>query len=188
MTVLHDYGGAILLISHDRALLDGLCTRTIAFANGRAEEYAGNFSYFETASVERRAIQRKQYEAQLIDLDQDGVPDRLEDEGVLLQSIAMIEQLLIVGDEQDLLRESDQGREEAPFTILDLSIPLLPGAVDLEELLDQSLEPGVEPATFEAGCGEQSAERVESFFCLLEISDILSWADGQSVRVARVFE
>ncbi len=61
---LHDYGGAILLISHDRALLDGLCTRTIAFANGRAEEYAGNFSYFETASVERRAIQRKQYEAQ----------------------------------------------------------------------------------------------------------------------------
>lgn len=61
---LHDYGGAMILISHDRALLDGLCTRTIAFSNGRAEEYAGNFSFFETASVERRAIQRKQYEAQ----------------------------------------------------------------------------------------------------------------------------
>lgn len=61
---LHEYSGAILLISHDRALLDGLCTRTIAFASGRAEEYAGNFSYFEKASVERRAIQRKQYESQ----------------------------------------------------------------------------------------------------------------------------
>lgn len=61
---LQNYAGAILLISHDRALLDGLCSRTIAFANGQAEEYAGNFSFFERQSVERRAIQRKQYEAQ----------------------------------------------------------------------------------------------------------------------------
>lgn len=61
---LHGYPGAILIISHDRSLLDGLCTRTIAFANGRAEEYAGNFSYFERESVLRRETHRKQYEAQ----------------------------------------------------------------------------------------------------------------------------
>jgi ATP-binding cassette, subfamily F, member 3 len=61
---LHSYPGAILIISHDRSLLDGLCTRTIAFSNGRAEEYAGNFSYFERESVHRREIQRKQYESQ----------------------------------------------------------------------------------------------------------------------------
>ncbi|TAG09672.1 MAG: ABC transporter ATP-binding protein [Verrucomicrobia bacterium] len=61
---LNHYPGAILLISHDRALLDQLCTRTIAFANGRAEEYAGNFSYFERESVLRRETQQKQYDAQ----------------------------------------------------------------------------------------------------------------------------
>jgi ATP-binding cassette subfamily F protein 3 len=61
---LVNYPGAILLISHDRALLDTLCTRTIAFANGRAEEYAGNFSWFERESVLRKEIQFKQYEAQ----------------------------------------------------------------------------------------------------------------------------
>jgi ATP-binding cassette subfamily F protein 3 len=61
---LVSYPGAILLISHDRALLDTLCTRTIAFANGRAEEYAGNFSYFERESVLRKEIQLRQYEAQ----------------------------------------------------------------------------------------------------------------------------
>ena len=61
---LVNYPGAILLISHDRALLDTLCTRTIAFSNGRAEEYAGNFSYFERESVLRKEIQLKQYEAQ----------------------------------------------------------------------------------------------------------------------------
>ena len=61
---LINYPGAILLISHDRGLLDTLCTRTIAFSKGRAEEYAGNFSYFERESVLRRDTQRKQYEAQ----------------------------------------------------------------------------------------------------------------------------
>ncbi|MFK7850089.1 MAG: ABC-F family ATP-binding cassette domain-containing protein [Akkermansiaceae bacterium] len=61
---LINYPGAILLISHDRALLDTLCTRTIAFAHGRAEEYAGNFSYFEKESVLRKEIQLKQYTAQ----------------------------------------------------------------------------------------------------------------------------
>ncbi len=61
---LVNYPGAILLISHDRALLDMLCTRTIAFSHGRAEEYAGNYSYFERESVLRREIQLKQYEAQ----------------------------------------------------------------------------------------------------------------------------
>jgi ATP-binding cassette, subfamily F, member 3 len=61
---LFSYPGAIILISHDRGLLDKLCTRTIAFSKGRAEEYAGNFSYFERESVLRRETQRKQYESQ----------------------------------------------------------------------------------------------------------------------------
>jgi len=61
---LINYPGAILLISHDRGLLDTLCTRTIAFTHGRAEEYAGNFSYFERESVLRREVQLKQYQAQ----------------------------------------------------------------------------------------------------------------------------
>jgi ATP-binding cassette subfamily F protein 3 len=61
---LANYPGAVILISHDRGLLDKLCTRTIAFAHGRAEEYAGNFSWFERESVLRRETQRRQYEAQ----------------------------------------------------------------------------------------------------------------------------
>jgi ATP-binding cassette subfamily F protein 3 len=61
---LKGYPGAILLISHDRGLLDTLCTRTIAFHHGRAEEYAGNFSYYEKEAVLRKEIRLKQYTAQ----------------------------------------------------------------------------------------------------------------------------
>lgn len=43
---LKNYGGAILLISHDLALLDSLTTRTIAFENGRVQHYAGNYSFY----------------------------------------------------------------------------------------------------------------------------------------------
>ena len=56
---LRSYRGAICIISHDIALLDGLVQRTIAFHHGRAEEYAGNFSYYLKESAARKeALQR----------------------------------------------------------------------------------------------------------------------------------
>ncbi len=61
---LRNYKGAIILISHDVALLDALVTRTIAFQHGRAEEYAGNFSFFMKESVLRKEILIRQKKAQ----------------------------------------------------------------------------------------------------------------------------
>lgn len=61
---LRTYRGAIILISHDVALLDSLVSRTIAFYHGRAEEYAGNFSYFLKESVQRKEILLRQKKAQ----------------------------------------------------------------------------------------------------------------------------
>jgi len=61
---LENYPGAIIIISHDIALLDTLTKRTIAFTNGKAEEYAGNYSYYVTESKHRKEIQWKQYKSQ----------------------------------------------------------------------------------------------------------------------------
>ena len=58
------YRGAIILISHDLALLDSLTTRTIAFHNGRAEEYAGNYSFYLKERKHRKEILEKQYKSQ----------------------------------------------------------------------------------------------------------------------------
>jgi ATP-binding cassette subfamily F protein 3 len=61
---LHSYRGAIILISHDRSMMDGLTTRTIAFHHGRAEEFTGNYSSYETQLKERQEVLRKQKIAQ----------------------------------------------------------------------------------------------------------------------------
>ena len=67
---LVNYPGAILIISHDLALLDMLTTRTIAFHHGRAEEYAGNYSFYTKESVLRKEILIKQYKAQQREIKQ----------------------------------------------------------------------------------------------------------------------
>jgi len=61
---LHSNKGAIILISHDRSMMDGLTTRTIAFHHGRAEEFTGNYSSYETQLKERQDTLRKQKVAQ----------------------------------------------------------------------------------------------------------------------------
>lgn len=63
---LMHYNGAIILVSHDRAFLDNLTTRTFALSSGRFEEYAGNYSFFEKERHVRRELllnqQRNQQE------------------------------------------------------------------------------------------------------------------------------
>ena len=61
---LRSYRGAICIISHDIALLDGLVQRTIAFHHGRAEEYAGNFSFYLRESAARKEQLQRAAKAQ----------------------------------------------------------------------------------------------------------------------------
>jgi len=52
-TYLQKYDGAILLVSHDRAFLDSLCTRIFALNRGQLEIYHGNYSFFEKEQAQR---------------------------------------------------------------------------------------------------------------------------------------
>jgi ATP-binding cassette subfamily F protein 3 len=56
---LQSYEGAIILISHDRAFLDGLCNRIFALTHSRIDAYTGNYSSFEEQAAARyeQAIQ-----------------------------------------------------------------------------------------------------------------------------------
>jgi ATP-binding cassette subfamily F protein 3 len=52
---LRAFGGSVLLVSHDRALLDAVGTRTIAIEDGRLRSYAGGWAEYLRAREARRA-------------------------------------------------------------------------------------------------------------------------------------
>ena len=56
--------GALLLVSHDRYLLDAVTSRTLELDDGRIEDYPGNYSYYATERVARRARQQELFERQ----------------------------------------------------------------------------------------------------------------------------
>ncbi|MBK1880148.1 ABC-F family ATP-binding cassette domain-containing protein [Pelagicoccus mobilis] len=58
---LRKYHGSLLMVSHDRAFLDSLTTRTFEVYQGALTVYTGNYSKYESASVERRTQLEKAY-------------------------------------------------------------------------------------------------------------------------------
>ena len=61
---LKNYNGAVLLISHDRAFLDNVTTRTIEISLGKAYDYKGPYSKYVVLRAERREQQMAAYENQ----------------------------------------------------------------------------------------------------------------------------
>ena len=51
---LRGYDGAVLVVSHDRAFMDGMVNTVMEIANGKLEMYSGNYSDYERQRVERR--------------------------------------------------------------------------------------------------------------------------------------
>ena len=61
---LKNYNGAVLLISHDRAFLDNVTTRTIELSLGKVYDYKVTYSKFVELRAERRAQQMAAYQNQ----------------------------------------------------------------------------------------------------------------------------
>jgi len=61
---LKNYNGAIVLVSHDRAFLDNITTRTIEISLGRIYDYKANYSQYVELRVERREQQQAAYRNQ----------------------------------------------------------------------------------------------------------------------------
>ncbi len=61
---LKNYNGAVLLISHDRAFLDNVTTRTVELSLGKIYDYKVPYSKYVVLRAERRAQQLAAYENQ----------------------------------------------------------------------------------------------------------------------------
>jgi ATP-binding cassette subfamily F protein 3 len=58
--LLGDFDGALVCVSHDRAFLDGLCTRILCVEDGRVRAYDGNYSQFHDARLAEQAAREAQ--------------------------------------------------------------------------------------------------------------------------------
>ena len=61
---LKSYSGILLLISHDRDFLDGLCTHIAHIEHHAVKTYTGNYSQFEAVRAEHLALQQAMYTRQ----------------------------------------------------------------------------------------------------------------------------
>ena len=59
---LKSYEGALVLVSHDRALLDELCTVIAQLQDGRLELFPGNYTAYRAELENRRAYQQFEYD------------------------------------------------------------------------------------------------------------------------------
>jgi len=66
---LRNYDGAIILISHDRSMLDNLTNRTLAFENGGVQQYSGNYSFYLQERVARREQAERAFKNQAREIE-----------------------------------------------------------------------------------------------------------------------
>ena len=66
---LKSWQGAVVLVSHDRWLLDQLCTHTADLHGGHADVYIGGYTSFIAQRQEKRRLQEKAYETNQKEID-----------------------------------------------------------------------------------------------------------------------
>ncbi len=67
---LTNYDGAVVLVSHDKAFLNSVTNRTLAFQHGGLNDYAGNYSYYTKKYEEELELLKKRYENQQKEIKQ----------------------------------------------------------------------------------------------------------------------
>ena len=58
------FGGAVVLVSHDRWLLDSVCSQIIEARRGRLESFPGNYTQYVSVRAERRRTEARVWEKQ----------------------------------------------------------------------------------------------------------------------------
>lgn len=62
---LSNYQGSVILISHNRYLLDKCCTHIWNLVNGKLDTYTGNYSAYKTDRIRTAIIKQSEYESAL---------------------------------------------------------------------------------------------------------------------------
>ncbi|MDX1642221.1 MAG: ABC-F family ATP-binding cassette domain-containing protein [Balneolaceae bacterium] len=67
---LNNYDGAVILVSHDKAFLNSVTNRTLAFHHKELRDYAGNYSYYTQKYEDELELLKKRFENQQKEIKQ----------------------------------------------------------------------------------------------------------------------
>ncbi len=122
---LQGYPHTILLVSHDRAFLNEVCSDIIRFAEQKLIYYRGNYDLFEATRKEQILVQQRQYEAQQAKL---GHMQEFVDKFRFNAKRASLVQSRIKAIEKEVLVEAVEIEREFSFKFGDagqLGIPII---------------------------------------------------------------
>jgi ATP-binding cassette subfamily F protein 3 len=120
-----EYKGAVVMVSHDRYLLDAVVKRIIEVEESRLIEYPGNYAAFRELRAERLMVMARAYEAQQTKFKKEEEYIRRYKAGQRARQAK--------GRETRLNREKDQKRLERPMEmgVFDFELPKAERAGDI---------------------------------------------------------
>ncbi|TVQ63321.1 MAG: ATP-binding cassette domain-containing protein [Phycisphaerales bacterium] len=123
--LLDEFKGALVMVSHDRRLLDSVCTRIVEVEHARLLDYPGGYEAFVQQRYDRRLTQLRAYEKQKTKFKQEEAYIRKYKAGQRAKQAK--------GRESRLEREKEQDTIERPMEIgaMRLSLAKAPRTGDL---------------------------------------------------------
>ena len=108
---IQSFRGTVLAISHDRYFIDQIAQRVIEIADGHAEFYSGNYSFYMDEKQARFDLQMKQYEQEQAKLKQLGYTvERMKGWGI--NNRTLYRRAMSIQHRMDRIRKTERPKAE----------------------------------------------------------------------------
>jgi ATP-binding cassette subfamily F protein 3 len=157
-----NYRGSVVLISHDRYLLDEVSTQTVELADGKITVYHGNYSYYTNEREIRRLRQQQLYVTQQKEIARiEEMIDRFER---WAKQVLSRKHMLAARQRRRMLDKMEERGEiiekVTDAKLMDFKVDGWRGSKKVLELTDVSMAFDDEPVFFDANLSLRHGERV----------------------------
>ena len=157
-----NYRSSVVIISHDRYLLDEVATQTVELDDGKITVYHGNYSYYLNERELRRLRQRQQYVTQQKEIAR--LEEMIERFERWAKQVLSRKHMLAARQRRRMLEKMEARGEIIEKVVdakrMDFKVPGWRGSKKALELEDVSMAFGDEPLFFDANLLLRHGERV----------------------------
>jgi len=156
------YRGSVVLISHDRYLLDEVSTQTVELDDGKITVYHGNYSYYTNEREIRRLRQQQLYVTQQKEIAR--IEEMIERFERWAKQVLSRKHMLAARQRRRMLEKMEERGEiiekVTEGKLMDFKVEGWRGSKKVLELTDVSMAFGDEPVFFDANLLLRHGERV----------------------------